>query len=90
MACLAYAPSPVVFRNIEFTRGQLSIFRKFLMGQCSKIVLMKEPFKTFGMSTKKIFDDTYLYLKEINSVYLDGGKQNYAEISSQYWNLIYN
>ena len=59
-----------------------------------------EPFKNFGMSTKKIFDDTYLYLKEVNKKYLekvstiDGMNglpaQSYYEVSSQYWNLIYN
>ncbi len=36
------------------------------MGQCSKITLMKEPYKTLGMSTKRIFDDMYLFLKEAN------------------------
>ena len=29
------------------------------------------PFKNFGMSTKRIFDDTYLYLREVNSKFLD-------------------
>ena len=50
------------------------------------------------MSTKKIFDETYLYLKEINRSYLDhhgldpiNGMplQSYQEITSHYWNLIY-
>jgi len=66
IACLAYAPSTVVFRNIEFTRAQILVFRKFLMGQCSKIVHLKEPFKSLAMSTKRIFDDMYIYLKETN------------------------
>ena len=70
MACLAYTPSPVAFRNLEFSRSQLLIFRKFLMGQCSKVVHLKEPFKGLQMSTKKIFDDTYLFLKEANLSYL--------------------
>ena len=63
IACLAYAPSPVVFRNISFSRQQLSVFRKFLMGQCCKIIHSKPPFTLFSMSTKKIFDDMYLYLE---------------------------
>ena len=66
IACLAYAPSAVVFRNIQFTRPQILVFRKFLMGQCSKIAHMKEPYKSLGMSTKRIFDDMYLFLKEAN------------------------
>ena len=42
------------------------------------------------MSTKKIFDDTYLYLKEVNNAYVkNSAPKNYAEISSEYWNLIY-
>jgi hypothetical protein len=32
LACLAYTPSPVVYRNIEFNRKQMLLFRKFLMG----------------------------------------------------------
>lgn len=32
MACLVYAPSPVAYRNIEFNRKQMLLFRKFLMG----------------------------------------------------------
>jgi hypothetical protein len=96
IACLAYAPSPVVFRNLEFSRQQILIFRKFLMGQCSKIVHLKEPFKGFGQSTKRIFDDMYLFLKEVNLNYtksldeMNGlPAQSYGEITSQYWNLIY-
>lgn len=95
MACLAYAPSSVVFRNIEFTRGQILVFRKFLMGQCSKIIHSKEPYKSLGMSTKRIFDDTYLFLKEANIRQKDKDPLNdlpaktYEEITSKYWNLIY-
>ena len=68
--CLAYQPSPVVFRNIEFSQAQLLVFRKFLLGQSSKIVHLKEPFKNFKMSTKRIFDDMYLFLKEANLSYI--------------------
>lgn len=70
MACLSYSPSPVVYRNIEFSREQILIFRKFLMGQCSKIVHLRDPFKATNMTTKKVFDDMYLYLKEANHAYL--------------------
>ena len=48
------------------------------------------------MSTKRIFDDMYLFLKQAN---IDNSKDNmdenglpiqtYSEITSQYWNLIY-
>jgi hypothetical protein len=40
------------------------------MGQSSKIVLLKEPFKSMKMSTKRIFDDMYIFLKEVNINYL--------------------
>ena len=69
MACLAYDPSNVIYRNVEFKREQLRIFRKFLIGQCIKIVHTKNPFFNCNMSTKKIFDDMYLYLKEVNIKY---------------------
>lgn len=75
------------------------------MGQCSKISLMKEPYKSLGMSTKRIFDDMYLFLKEanmksmVNKVdfnplqHLDDMNNlptnSYLEVTSQYWNLIY-
>ena len=38
-----------------------------------------EPFKNFGMSTKRIFDDTYLYLQEINKNYID--KKHFDELN---------
>lgn len=48
------------------------------------------------MSTKRVFDDMYLYLKQANvtqdQVNLDTNGlpvQTYLEITSQYWNLIY-
>ena len=98
-ACLTYAPTPVVFRNIEFNRAQMTIFRKFLMGQCSKIVHSSEPYKTLGSSTKMIFDDMYLFLKEAflkstGTRHLDEHNgmpktENYAQIASDYWNNIY-
>ena len=54
---------------------------------------MKEPYRTFNMSTKKIFDDSYLYLRKINMKFnseideINGlPVQSYKEISSQYWN----
>lgn len=85
VACLAYASTPVVFRNIEFTRQQILVFRKFLLGQCSKIVLMKEPFRSQNMSTKRIFDDMYLFLKEANLSYIKsggpGGSSNLDEMN---------
>ena len=65
MACLQYTPAPITYRNIEFNRKQFLIFRKFLMGQCCKIIHSKEPFTGFQMTTKNLFDDMYLYLKEI-------------------------
>ena len=77
----------------------LIVFRKFLMGQCSKIIHLKEPFKGMGMSTKRIFDDMYLFLKEVNMNYnknmgnideMNGlPAQTYYETTSQFWNLIY-
>ena len=96
IACLAYSPTPVIFRNIEFTRAQILVFRKFLLGQCSKIFHLKEPYKTLAMSTKRVFDDMYLFLKKANE-HNEAGDiddnglpiQTYSEITSQYWNLIY-
>jgi hypothetical protein len=61
------------------------VFRKFLLGQSSKIVLLKEPFKSFNMSTKRIFDDMYLFLKEKNKNYMKtggpGGSSNIDELN---------
>ena len=55
------------------------------MGQSSKIVLLKEPFKSFNMSTKRIFDDMYLFLKETNINYMKtggpGGSSNLDELN---------
>ena len=68
------------------------------MGQCCKIIHSKPPFTLFSLSTKKIFDDMYLYLEQVNRQYL-GTKgidpmnglpvNGYQEVSSQYWNMIY-
>ena len=54
------------------------------------------------MSTKKVFDDMYLFLKEVNKEYLNSinkkkevdqsngmPKSSYQEITSRFWNLIY-
>jgi len=38
-ACLGYAPNPVVFRNKEFERQQLLAFRKYILGECCKVVI---------------------------------------------------
>lgn len=95
IACLAYAPSSVVYRNFEFTRSQILVFRKFLLGQCAKVVHLKEPYKSLGMSTKRIFDDMYLYLKQMNCNVENKDTLNqmpvhsYEEVTSKYWNLIY-
>lgn len=70
LACLSYTPSPVVYRNIEFSREQILIFRKFLLGQCSKIVHLRDPFRAASLTTKKVFDDMYLYLKEANRAHI--------------------
>ena len=43
------------------------VFRKFLMGQCNKIISFKEPFFKFKMSTKNLFDDMYIFMQEINT-----------------------
>ena len=51
-------------------------FRKFLLGQCCKIIHLKEPFTGFQMSTKKVFDDMYLYLQDIHRQYQEGLKRN--------------
>jgi hypothetical protein len=65
------------------------------MGQCSKIVHLKEPYKSLAMSTKRIFDDMYLYLRELNIKNLEKDPLNglpmssYEEVASKYWNLIY-
>lgn len=50
-------------------------FRKFLLGQCSKIVHLKEPFTGFKMSQKKVFDDMYLYLMDIHKQHQESLKK---------------
>ena len=49
---------------IEFSRKQMIMFRKFILGQCSRIILNNNPYKQMGLSSKKLFDDTYLYFME--------------------------
>lgn len=63
----------------------------------------KEPFNGSKMSTKKIFDDMYLYLKQVNlnhhNSVIDANNDldkkngmpydNYKELTSRFWNLIY-
>ena len=49
------------------------------MGECSKIVLTKDPFKIYGMSTKRTFDNTYILLKEANEAYVKH-KSNTVEV----------
>ena len=54
------------------------------------------------MSTKKVFDDMYLYLKKVNQKYLESTSQDnkmdklnnlpeesFFEVTSKFWNLIY-
>lgn len=62
---------------------------------------MKEPFTMFNMSTKKIFDDMFLYLSEVNKKHIKAQKtggidemnglpvDSYGELTSRFWNLIY-
>lgn len=38
--------------------------RKFLINQSEKMLLTHHPFKKMGITTKKLFDDTYIYLSE--------------------------
>jgi hypothetical protein len=73
-------------------------FRKFLMGQCSKIIHFKEPFTKFKMSTKNLFDDMYIFMQEINQKNLKHKgidpmnglpAMGYEDVCAQYWNLIY-
>lgn len=99
IACLSYKPSTVVYRNIEFGRNQLLIFRKFLMGQCCKIIQVREPYVRQNMSTKRVFDESYLYLQEMNNdVYqsqshpmvIGQTKNSYIDVASKYWNLMYH
>ena len=53
------------------------------------------------MSTKKIFDDMYLYLREVNKKHVKNismtnidemnglPAESYSEFTSRFWNLIY-
>jgi hypothetical protein len=51
------------------------------------------------MSTKRVFDDMYLYLREVNLKHSDLKNKiddsnglpvhSYLEVTSQFWNLIY-
>jgi len=38
--------------------------RKFLVNQSEKMLQSHHPFKLMGITTKKLFDDTYIYLSE--------------------------
>ena len=52
------------FVDIDFSRKQLMMFRKFVLGQCNKQMLTQVPFKDCNLSSKRLFDDTYLYFME--------------------------
>jgi hypothetical protein len=49
------------------------------------------------MSTKRVFDEAYLYLKSIHTKYFEGkegfeemdSRESYQEVANKYWNLIY-
>lgn len=45
------------------------LFRKFLLGQCNKLLLSQVPFNDCQLSSKKLFDDTYLYFMEQQNTY---------------------
>lgn len=45
------------------------LFRKFLLGQCNKNLLTMIPFNDCQLSSKKLFDDTYLYFMEQQNNY---------------------
>ena len=53
-----------IILGIDFSRRQLMLFRKFLLGQCNKLLLSQIPFNDCQLSSKKLFDDTYLYFME--------------------------
>jgi hypothetical protein len=60
------------------------VFRKYILGQCSKIILNNLPYKALGASTKKLFDDTYLYFMELSSKNI-----NFNDISKTQFELMY-
>ncbi len=56
----------IYFIDIEFTRPQLFLFRKFLLGQGNKLLLTTAPFLDSSLSTRKLFDDLYLYFMDLH------------------------
>ena len=63
IACLAYTPSKVNYRNQSFTKQQLLAIRKFLVGQAAQLIFSSGAMKRMNMCTKKVFDDIYLHLE---------------------------
>ena len=62
IACLAYQPNSVSYRSVDFTREQMHTMRKFLVGQAAQLILQSKTMKKLGLSSKKVFDDIYLYI----------------------------
>jgi hypothetical protein len=64
LACLAYKPNNVTYRDFEFTREQLFMMRKFLVGQAAQIVLKSTIMQKLKLNSKKLFDDVYLHIRK--------------------------
>jgi hypothetical protein len=60
------------------------MFRKFLLGQCNKLLLTQVPFNDCNLSSKKLFDDTYLFFMEQHNTY----HKNLAEVALGSYELI--
>ena len=50
--------------DIDFPRFKLLAMRKFLVNQSEKMLMTNYPFNQIGVNSKKLFDDTFIYLSE--------------------------
>ena len=63
MACLSYAPSPVMYRGRVYPREDMHYVRNELLVMAQELLKKKLPVEEKGLTGKRYFDDAVLKLK---------------------------
>ena len=63
IACLAYTPSTISYRDFNLTHAHQITLRKFLIGQSHQIIMSSPLMKDLQLSTRRVFDDLYLFVR---------------------------
>ena len=63
MACLSYAPSPVMYRGRVYPREDMHYVRNELLNQAHDLLKRKLLVEEKNLSGKRFFDDAVLKLK---------------------------